>query len=172
MVVRWRPLTPLLLTACAGASAPVRRPPVVPDDAASSACPTDGTFGLRLHGAGLEAHEGRRLSVSVVEPVQSDSGTPRTFRVDTRVSAGSFEVSCPTALRENMAYPAWAVLVDVDADGRCGGSDIGLVGQFYGWTEDHEGEVTADQWMPVAGGTPLHGPMLEGSPAFCAGFFP
>lgn len=172
MFERCRVLTPLLLTACGAASEPVRQPPVVSDDRAFEACPTDGTFGLRLNGAGLEAHEGRRLSVSVVEPAGIDGGSPRTFRVDTRVSGGAFEVKCPAALRENMAYPAWAVLVDVDGDGRCGGADIGYSGQFYGWATDHDGEVAADQWEPVAGGTPLRGPMLEGAQAFCAGFFP
>ncbi len=169
---RCRVLTPLLLTACGAASEPVRQPPVVSGDGVSEACPTDGAFGLRLHGSGLEAHEGRSLRISVVEPAHTGAGAPRTFRVDTRVSGGAFEVRCPTALRENMAYPSWAVLVDVDGDDRCGGPDIGHAGQFYGWMETVDWEVGADQWLRVMGEPLLPGPMLEGPPDFCSGFFP
>jgi hypothetical protein len=159
----------LLVAACGGSFEPDRRPP---EEITPASCPTDGAFGLRLYGVGLGAHEGRRVRVSVVEPASIEGGAPRTFRLSSRVTGGAFEVSCPAALRENMAYPSWAVLVDVDDDGRCGGTDIGYAGQFYGWTANVEGEVPAGSWERVSAETPLRGPMPGGAADFCGGFFP
>jgi hypothetical protein len=123
-----------------------------------------------------KACERRRRSATGHRPAQEPTPLVRSVagHGSGRVLNIAFEVSCPKALRANMAYPSWGVLDDDDDDddGRSGGTDLGYTGQCYGWSASADWEVPPEAWQRVTGTAPLHGPMLEGSPDFRGGLFP
>lgn len=140
----------------------------------SDYCADDGEFAFRVRASGLEAWEGRRVVAAAMENEQIGGRLVRRALVRGRIRDGAIELGCPSALRENYAYPSWAVYVDVDRDGSCGSADSGVQMQLYGWRFDVEPDLEPRNWAVV--GTPRNGGLRPalGSPedsGFCHSYF-
>jgi hypothetical protein len=92
----------------------------------------------------------------------------------TQIAGGSFSISCPNSLVENVNYPTYALYVDLDRDGRCGTADVGVFAQGYGWFSAIDDDVTKSD-MVVSDMLPVD--QMVGSngfpvPEFCERYFP
>jgi hypothetical protein len=141
-------------------------------DVPSEGCRVDGTFAFTFSASSLEPYEGRILSVAVIAP-ELDIASPDRLRpvlVSAVIEHGAVGFFCPNALIENLAYPSYAAFIDVDEDGTCGGPDIGMQVQLYGWVEAVTAAPTADVWRLVGD---LSRPVgLAEAADFCQAYFP
>jgi hypothetical protein len=167
-----------LPAAASGASGP--GPQTMTTVQSTELCLTDGEFDFHVYGDGLAAWEGKRIAASAIEthsdfsdPQNIQHSTRRPVQLDTRISGGSFSIMCPSSLRPNNEYPSYAVFIDVDGDGKCGGSDIGLQMQLYAWdraVDDHIGiSFEWESFLPVA---QLQGELGDQPHSFCQDYFP
>jgi hypothetical protein len=146
-------------------------------------CLTDGSFDFHVYGEGMAAWEGKRIAASAIEP-HEDFSDPhhvvQTLRrplqaLATQISGGAYSIMCPSSLLPDSGYPSYAVFIDVDGDGKCGGADLGLQMQLYAWNapiDDHIGvSVEGVSFMPVA---QMPGAIGDGVQAnrFCQDYFP
>ncbi len=145
-------------------------------------CADDRDFGASVSGTGLDAHEGRFVWVSAVEPDPETKENPIVVHLRATIANGAFELACPSGLTETFLYPSLTVVLDADDDGACSDGDIAFTSQLFGWDREvHyaiegdaavsyvEGQavpLTDDAWHPV---TDMAG--FDGGP-FCDYYFP
>lgn len=158
----------------ASAKVPDAKPSVA---ATAPACADDGAFGFRVWGSTLGRYDGARIHVAAIEPHRGheDHRTVTTrypVNVATTIAEGRFEVNCPNALQQSMAYPTWALWIDVDGDGACGDHDVGMIRALYGWDRTIDTQVgpgTRDE-------ASMSGKLLSlselGTTWLCSRFFP
>jgi hypothetical protein len=114
--------------------------------------------------------------VAALEPhsVFKDQRTLATrvpVNVATTIADGRFEVNCPNALQMSLAYPRWALWIDVDGDGVCGDHDVGMMRSLYGWDRSIDLQVgpgTRDEASMDGKLVPLS---EFGTSWFCSKFF-
>lgn len=143
--------TTLLLTCVVSATAACSTPSAEESETAATAivgaspcsqgCPGDGQYALRVSGTGFSAHAGVTVAASAVEPNDLDPNAAATDRhviLTSKIKAnGGFSLSCETALKENYQYPAYALWIDANDDGKCNAGDLAFnYANYYGWAED------------------------------------
>lgn len=134
---------------------------------AADLCVEGGDFAFALEASGLERHEGRAVTIVVMEPT-GDPGLADdpVVQLHPEVVDGSFAGGCPSALSMAANYPSWAVVIDADDDGQCSDGDLAFSLQLFGWATDqiytidgdtvlsHDSrppwEITQDAWLPVS----------------------
>lgn len=139
------------LAAAEDAPGPDVAPPA-PDPHADR-CVSTGTLGFSLRGVGFDALEGKTLRAAAVQP--TDEERVVVVRLTTTIVGGAFSVSCPRSLEPNSRYPAYALFVDADSDGRCGPEDLALDWLLYAWLYDVDVDIEPGAgtmgipWQPV-----------------------
>jgi len=141
-------------------------------------CAADGSLDFHVYADSFGAYEGKQVTVAAFEPHQDFETHVTTLRRPVRMSAmvtdGAFSIDCPSGLQPSLAYPSYAVYVDLDGDGGCGASDVGLQMELYGWTspvDDHL--MQTNDWAQLVPVAELHGGIGSETPYdFCATYFP
>jgi hypothetical protein len=139
---------------------------------APAGCLADGTYDFRVRSDAMGAYEGARIYAAAVENEQLPQGTRRhPVQSGATILGGSFAISCPHALRENYAYPSFAMFIDVDRDGHCTGADLGWGGvQAYGWNAPIDDVIESPSFVAAS----KLAPSIGGAPGstFCSDYFP
>jgi hypothetical protein len=148
-----------------------------PKQGSGDTCEADAQFDFHVWGDGLSTWEGRRVVAAAIENEwgsQGIDGNRRPVLLSGAIQNGAFSLFCPRSLKDNYAYPSWAVFIDVDGDGHCSTSDVGYQMQLYGWNAEVNEEIPATAWVTIPTGV-VYGRMGRplGSTAsdFCAGYF-
>lgn len=130
----------------------------------------DARFDFRVSGDGLDVWEGKQVFSAALENhwEGTESVSVRVVNERTTVVGGAFQVLAEEALHTNYGYPSFAVLIDVDGDGKCSDGDMVYFRQFYGWSsaieDSSHGPSAFVQKSDIQGG-PI------GGTSFCGAFF-
>jgi hypothetical protein len=146
-------------------------------------CPNDREFAVSVSGTNQNAHEGRLVSITALEPSFEMADDPGlVVHMEATIQGGAFDLTCPMGLSENTAYPAVAVMLDVNDDGDCSDGDLAFVWQGFAWNsaqryafdgdsvywleDDPPWLISENAWQPAEGMMGFDGG------TFCDYYFP
>ena len=140
-------LMPLLLAAC-WMNPPAPTTPIEPTAATPHVQDADcggHAFDFSASGSGLDAYEGHRVWAIALMNQHA-----RTVRLEGTIVHGAFALRCPKSIDRDNSYPATAVVIDADGDGKCSANDRSSSRQYYAWNFDVVAGFDASAAEPVS----------------------
>jgi hypothetical protein len=111
----------------------------------ASLCSSDGEWRFSVTGTDASQFNGQLVAISAAEPSEPPGKDDVRAWLQGVVENGRVQLSCERGISTNYQYPSWAIVVDVDHDGKCSDDDLGFSEQLYGWNGDLDISLVGDE---------------------------